>query len=141
MREDGGSNPELLKSEGPRSIRIHCCNEKTIKQDRSVTKYQLLFPVKWIVIDFKHSRRELTQDWRCGRKATLPISKCSLACFPLRFYFCYACSSLFSILFLSNFKFLPLMRYFPLFRLRCRSAEPSPREAMAHKESGHTSSP
>ena len=48
-------------------------------------------------MDFKHSRHKLTQDWRCGRKATLPISKCPLACYPLRFYFYYACSSLFSI--------------------------------------------
>ena len=50
-------------------------------------------------MDFKHSRHKLTQDWRCGRKATLPISKCPLACSPLRFYFYYACSSLFSLSF------------------------------------------
>ncbi len=50
-------------------------------------------------MDFKHSRHKLTQDWRCGRKATLPISKCPLACSPLRFFFYYACSSLFSLSF------------------------------------------
>jgi hypothetical protein len=127
VREDGGSYPELLKSE-VLIFEIKCGNHRaTKKQNRSVTKCQQLFHNE----DFKHSRRELTQDWRCGRKATFPISKCPLACSPLRFYFYYSCSYLFS------FKFLPLLRYFPLFRLRCRrSAEPSPREVMAQKRGG-----
>ena len=107
---------------------IHCA---TKRQNRSVTKCQLLHKM------LERNVYILTQDWRCGRKAThLQMFSCL---FPPSFLFrlCVLISFLYSL----SFKFLPLLRYFPLFRLRCRSAEPSPREAMAHKESGHTSSP